>query len=93
MPDDQELRTTVRRTYNAVFGDPDNPNDTPGLIADHRSMRDEQARTNGILTELRGDVKKVQFAILLAVLTAVLNLVLKKDPAPAPNVITSAVQR
>lgn len=87
----ETLEKTVSRLDKAVFGDRDNPNETPGLLADQRSMRAEQARTNEILTELRKDVKKVQWVILLAVLSAVVNVVLKKEPGPAS--VTSTVQR
>lgn len=58
-------------------GDPKNLNDSPGVIAEQRRMGQEQARTNEILTELRGDLRRINWMILAGFITALLSTVWK----------------
>lgn len=77
----EDLNNRVHALDKAVFGDRDNPKENPGLILEHASMRLEQARTNEILTEFRGDVKKALYWLFsligTGIGTAILALILK----------------
>lgn len=73
----QELQNDVNRLNDAVFGSRDNPTEQPGLIAEHRSMRMVQERTNEILTELKNAVLWINGLIVLGFITALAGLVFK----------------
>lgn len=70
------LKADVNRLMKATFGDPDNPRDVPGIIHDLRHLDSRQKRTNEILDEMKTDVKKVVWLILIAVIGAALKLVI-----------------
>jgi len=67
---DDEIKHEVRQLKKAVFGDMDNPKDTPGVIA-------ELAQMNTTLIELRDSMRKVNMTILLGFLTALMTIVFK----------------
>ena len=68
MPD--ELRKDVDLLNKAVFGDRENPKESPGIRA-------ELSRMNEILTELSTSVKWIVRLILGGFVTALISIVLK----------------
>jgi hypothetical protein len=72
MPDD--IRSDVRRLKNAVFGNPDNPKETPGVIS-------ELAQMNSTLIELRDSMRRINWTIITAFITALCVLVFKTPNA------------
>ena len=69
MPPD-ELREDVRMLKNAVFGNPENPKQTPGVIAELTQM-------NATLKEVSDSMKRINWTILGAFMTALCALVFK----------------
>ncbi len=67
---DEEIKHEVRQLKKAVFGDMENPKDTPGVIA-------ELAQMNSTLLELRDSMRKVNWTIILGFLTALMTIVFK----------------
>lgn len=53
-----ELRND--RTDRLLLGDPENPMESPGIIAEQRRLSENQERTNEKIEELRADVKDVR---------------------------------
>lgn len=60
---DDELKDKVEDHDKVLYGD----RERPGIIAQH-------IRTNEILTEVRGDLRRVNWLILSGVILAVLNM-------------------
>ncbi len=67
---DDEVKHEVRQLKKAVFGDMENPKETPGVIA-------ELSQMNVTLIELRDSMRKVNMTILLGFLTALMAIVFK----------------
>lgn len=65
-----ELKDEVRRLKKAVFGDMENPKMTPGIIS-------ELAQMNSTLIELRDSMRRINWTILTAFITALCILVFK----------------
>lgn len=70
MPTDQELHEKVNRHDRALFGDPDNLKDYPGLMH-------EQRRTNELLEQIVGSIEWIKRLALGAIVSAILALVIK----------------
>ncbi len=68
MPDD--ILKTVDRLDKAVFGDRDNPKDSPGILS-------ELAQMNKTLTELSNSARWIVRIVLSAVAVALLALVVR----------------
>ena len=66
----EEIARDVKLLNNAVFGDRENPKDSPGILS-------ELARTNEILTELTGSVKWINRLILGSIIVAIVGLFFK----------------
>ena len=71
------IEPRIRDLEDAVFGDRTNPTKQPGLIVEHFRMGLEQKRTNEILTEFRGDIKKISLLVVAAIVTGVVEALLK----------------
>ena len=76
----EEIVRDVKLLNNAMFGDRENPKESPGVVADIARMGMEQARTNEILTELTGSVRWINRLILGSIVVAVLGLIVKNHP-------------
>lgn len=72
-----DLQSRVDRHERALFGDPDNPDDRPGLIHQFRTMSTEQQRTNTLLEEIRGGIRKIVWVVIIALLGAALSFLLR----------------
>lgn len=66
----EELRKDVERLNDAVFGDRDNMTEKPGIIAELRQM-------NATMTEVSGSMKRINWIVLTAFITALVALVVK----------------
>ncbi len=67
---DDEMRFEVRQLKKAVFGDMENPKDTPGVIA-------ELSQMNSSLTEIRDSIRKINMTVILGFVTALMAIVFK----------------
>lgn len=65
-----ELRKDVERLEAAVFGDRDNMTEKPGIISELRQM-------NATMTEVSGSMKRINWIVLTAFITALVALVVK----------------
>lgn len=65
-----EIKDDVRRLKNAVFGNPDSPKETPGIIS-------ELAQMTVVLTEMRDSLRKISWVLITAFLTGLVTLVFK----------------
>ena len=65
-----ELRKDVERLNDAVFGDRDNMQEKPGIISELRQM-------NATMTEVSGSMKRINWIVLTAFITALVALVVK----------------
>lgn len=72
-----DLKQDVSLLNKAVFGDRDNPKDSPGVIAELARMSMVQERTNEILTELRNAVLWINRLLVTGFVTALLAVVFK----------------
>lgn len=61
----------------AVFGDPDDIKETPGILAEFSRFETEMKRINATLEEIKGVISKVGWTIVGSVVVAVLALVIK----------------
>jgi hypothetical protein len=66
----EELRKDVERLNDAVFGDRDNMRENPGIISELRQM-------NATMTEVSGSMKRINWIVLTAFITALVALVIK----------------
>ena len=80
--DRMELRSD--RTDRLLLGDPENPNDSPGLIFEQRRLSENQERMSEKIEELRadvkdvrGDLKKIAFLIVSLFIGAIGTVVFK----------------
>ncbi len=71
------LRDRVDLHHRALFGDPDNIKEQPGVIADIVTMSVEQERTNEILTEVRNGILCIVALVMTGFVTALLTIVYK----------------
>ena len=67
---DDEMKYEVRQLKKAVFGDMENPKDTPGVIA-------ELAQMNDTLIQLRDSMRKINWTIILGFVSALMAVVFK----------------
>lgn len=70
---DETLRDRVDSLDRAVFGDRENIRDKPGIIS-------ELAQMNLTLIDVRDAMRRINWTIILAVLTAILVTVIKNIP-------------
>lgn len=75
MNDDDVVR--IDRLDNAVFGNRDNPKGQPGIVNEIVRLSDRQKETNEILKEVQGDLRRVVWIVLGAVLTGLLAMVVR----------------
>lgn len=80
--DRMEIR--IDRTDRLLRGDLENPNDSPGIIAEQRRLAANQDRTNEKIEELsadikdvRSDLKKIGFLIVSLFIGAIGTIVFK----------------
>ncbi len=73
-----DLNRDVDLLNKAVFGDRDNPKNSPGIISEQARMSMEQARTNEILIELRNSVLWINRLIVSGFITALVAVVFKQ---------------
>ena len=66
----EELRKDVERLNDAVFGDRDNMSEKPGIISELRQM-------NVIMTEVSGSMRRINWILLTAFITALFAVVMK----------------
>ncbi len=67
---EDEMKREVHQLKKAVFGDMDNPKETPGVIS-------ELAQMNISLGEIRDAMRKINLTIVLGFLTALMAIVIK----------------
>jgi hypothetical protein len=72
-----ELDKEVDLLNKAVFGDRENPKESPGVIAELARMSMVQERTNEILMELRNAVLWINGLLVTGVITGMIGLVFK----------------
>ncbi len=72
-----ELLMRVKLHDKVLFGDPENIDERPGVIAEQRRQSSVQMRTNEILTEVRNAVMWIVGIVLTGFVTAVMALVYK----------------
>lgn len=65
-----ELKKDVERLNDAVFGDRDNMTEKPGIISELRQM-------NATMTEVSGSMKRINWIVLTAFITALVAVVIK----------------
>lgn len=73
MPHSDELRERVDNLDKAVFGSRENPKETPGVIS-------ELAQMNTILMEMRDAMRRINWILITAFVTALCVLVFKNAP-------------
>lgn len=84
----EELKRDVKAVKAAIWGDPEDPQKTPGLRAEMHAMRYEMradvaqvkaeiTSATSTLRELREDARRVVWLFIAAIITAVIGLVLK----------------
>ena len=73
----EETKQNVKRLMRAMFGDPDNAKEFPGLISEFYRVEGEIKRINSTLDEIKGVISKVGWTIVCSVIMAVLALILK----------------
>lgn len=71
-----ELRREVNTIKKAVFGDTENPKDMPGIVNEIASLERRLEVTNDILKQIQGTISKLMWAVITAVVAALLKLVL-----------------
>ena len=74
------LQQDVRRLNNTVFGNPDNMKLQPGMMVEFSRLEATMAEAVKAISEMRSDVRRVAWVIVLAVLGAILGMVLKSGP-------------
>ena len=82
MPD--EFKEKVDLTYKAVFGDPANLKQSPGVIAENALTSFQLKLMNETLTDIKKSMGRINWIVLAGVLTALLNLVLRPGPGHGP---------
>ena len=65
-----ELRGRVDNLDRAVFGDRQNPKETPGVIS-------ELAQMNAILLDMRDSMRRINWTLITAFITALCLIVFK----------------
>lgn len=71
---DETIREDVRMLKNAVFGNPENPRENPGVVS-------ELARMNETLSDMKDAMRKINITIILGFLTALMAMVFKSISA------------
>jgi len=66
--------------HKAIYGDPDNMREAPGLFAEQARMSFEQARTNEILIELRDSLMRINWLLISAFVVGLIAVVFKNLP-------------
>ena len=74
-PISDETKDDVRRLKKAVFGDTDNMKETPGIIS-------ELSQMNSILTDVRDSMRRINWVLITAFVTALCVLVFKGVNTP-----------
>jgi len=81
----EKVETSVDRQNRVIHGDPENFNESPGIIAEQRHLGFGLSRTNEILEDVRGDIKdvrgdlrKINWMIIGLFIAAIGNVILKK---------------
>jgi len=68
-----EIKDDVRKLKKAVFGDTENPKETPGIIS-------ELSQMNTTMIELRDSMRRINWTIILGFITALMAMVFKSFP-------------
>lgn len=71
----EELKLIVEMHHRLLMGDPENPKDMPGIIA-------EQRRTNEILGEVKDALSRINWLIIGGFIVALGSLVIKGFTGP-----------
>jgi hypothetical protein len=69
------LKSDVAVVKIALFGDPADSNQRPGLISEVRRLEMKQDQANEILSDIRRDIRYVAMAVVGAVIAGILKLV------------------
>lgn len=72
-----ELEENVRLLMHAVFGDPTNPTERPGVINANKTLETELKHVTSALKDIHGDLKRAVWMVLASVITGVLALIIK----------------
>ena len=76
MSDERKALTDRMQTVeNAIFGDRENLNGFPGLIAEVFRQGAAQVETNKILGEVRSDIRRVNWMIIGGFIAALISIV------------------
>ena len=67
---EEEMKHEVRQLKKAVFGDMENPKETPGVIA-------ELSQMNSTLLDMRDSMRRINWMLITGFITALGALVIK----------------
>lgn len=81
----EKLRKDVSDVHRAVFGDPANPKQHPGMVSELKTFDANLSRMNDTLEEMRGDFRRVMWAILAGVGSVVLGIIVTVLRASPPT--------
>ncbi len=73
-----DINRDVDLLNKAVFGDRDDPKNSPGIISEQARMSMVQERTNEILTELRNAVLWINGLLVTGFITGLVAVVFKQ---------------
>ena len=78
----ENLEDRVDMHHRAIFGNPDDMKDAPGIIADISRISFQQGRTNEILGEVRDSLGRINWLLISAFVLALIAVVFKNLPTP-----------
>ena len=76
----ENLEDRVDMHHRAIFGNPDDMKDAPGIIADISRISFQQGRTNEILGEVRDSLGRINWLLISAFVLALIAVVFKNLP-------------
>lgn len=62
----------------AIYGDPDNPKATPGIVHEIRALESELGRTNELLNGIRDGIQRLMWIMIASWVGAVATFFLKR---------------
>ena len=80
----ENLEDRVDMHHRAIFGNPDDMKDAPGIIADISRISFQQGRTNEILGEVRDSLGRINWLLVAGFLTAIMAVIFKGVAAYIP---------
>ena len=75
-----ELKDDVNALKKAVFGDIENPKETPGVVHELTAMNSTITQIGATLTDIKQTLARINWIILAAFISALVALVFKSAP-------------